>query len=97
MNQTQKKIRNNILSMLDFLDRCLGQPDKPNQEMSEIHINEMYSIFANAIEEYGKLVYMKSIIVDADNNSYVVNPASDSIMHAIGIDDDLYHNGDTDT
>jgi len=35
--------------------------------------------------------------VDADNNSYVVNPASDSIMHAIGIDDDLYHNGDTDT
>ena len=58
--------------MLDFLDRCLGQPDKPNQEMSEIHINEMYSIFANAIEEYGKLVYMKSIIVDADNN-YEVN------------------------
>ena len=72
MNQTQKKIKNNILSMLDFLDRCLGQPDKPNQEMSEIHINEMYSIFANAIEEFGKLVYMKSIIADADNN-YEVN------------------------
>ena len=35
--------------------------------------------------------------VDADNNAYLVNPASDSIMHAIGIDDDLYHNGDTDT
>ena len=72
MNQTQKKIRNNILSMLDFLDRCVGQPDKPNQEMSEIHLNEMYSIFANAIEEYGKLVYMKSIIQDSDNN-YEVN------------------------
>ena len=64
MNQTQKKIRSNILSMLDFLDRCLGQPDKPNNEMSEIHLNEMYAIFANAIEEYGKLVYMKSIIQD---------------------------------
>ena len=72
MNQTQKKIKNNILSMLDFLDRCLGQPDKPNKEMSEIHINEMYSIFANAIEEFGKLVYMKSVIADADNN-YEVN------------------------
>ena len=72
MNQTQKKIRNNILSMLDFLDSCLGQPDKPNQEMSEIHINEMYSIFANAIEEYGKLLYMKSIIQDSENN-YDVN------------------------
>ena len=48
MNQTQKKIRNNILSMLDFLNQCLGQPDKPNKEMSEIHLNEMYAIFANA-------------------------------------------------
>ena len=54
------------------MTRCLGQPDKPNQEMSEIHINEMYSIFANAIEEFGKLIYMKSIIADADNN-YEVN------------------------
>ena len=72
MNQTQKKIRDNILSMLDFLDRCVGQPDKPNQEMSEIHLNEMYSIFANAIEEYGKLVYMKSLIQNTNNN-YEVN------------------------
>ena len=72
MNQTQKKIRDNISSMLDFLDKCLGEPDKPNQEISEIYINEMYSIFANAIEEYGKLVYMKSLIQDSDNN-YEVN------------------------
>jgi hypothetical protein len=35
--------------------------------------------------------------VDADDNSYLVNPAADSTMHAIGIDDDLYHNGDTNT
>jgi hypothetical protein len=72
MNQTQKKIRNNISSMLDFLDKCLGKPDNPNQEISEIYINEMYSIFANAVEEYGKLVYMKSLIQDSDNN-YEVN------------------------
>ncbi|MGY8867181.1 MAG: beta strand repeat-containing protein, partial [Methylophagaceae bacterium] len=35
--------------------------------------------------------------VDADNNTYLVNPGADSTMHAIGLDDDLYHNGDTDT
>ena len=35
--------------------------------------------------------------VDADNNSYIVNPGADSTMHAIGLDDDLFHNGDTDT
>ena len=72
MNQTQKKIHDNVSSMLDFLDKCLGKPDMPNKEMSEIYINEMYAIFANAIEEYGKLVYMKSLIQDSDNN-YEVN------------------------
>ena len=30
MNQTQKKIRDNVSSMLDFLDKCLGEPNKPN-------------------------------------------------------------------
>ena len=69
MNQTQKKIRDNVSSMLDFLNQCLVEP---NTELSEIYINEMYSIFANAIEEYGKLVYMKSLTLDSDNK-YEVN------------------------
>ena len=34
---------------------------------------------------------------DSDNNTYYVDPASDSVLHALGIDDDLFHNGDTDT
>ena len=72
MNQTQKKIRNNISNMLNFLDKCLGQPDKPNQDMSNIYVYEMYSIFTHAVEEYGKLIYMKSLIQNADNN-YDVN------------------------
>ena len=69
MNQTQKKIRDNVSSMLDFLNQCLVEP---NTELSEVYINEMYSIFANAIEEYGKLVYMKSLTLDLDNK-YEVN------------------------
>ena len=69
MNQTQKKIRGNVSSMLDFLNQCLVDP---NTELSEVYINEMYSIFANAIEEYGKLVYMKSLTLDSENK-YEVN------------------------
>jgi len=69
MNQTQKKIRGNVSSMLDFLNQCLVEP---NTELSEVYINEMYSIFANAIEEYGKLVYMKSLTLDSENK-YEVN------------------------
>ena len=69
MNQTQKKIRDNVSSMLDFLNQCLVEP---NTELSEVYINEMYSIFANAIEEYGKLVYMKSLTLDSENK-YEVN------------------------
>ena len=69
MNKTQKKIRDNVSSMLDFLNQCLVEP---NTELSEIYINEMYSIFANSIEEYGKLVYMKSLTLDSENK-YEVN------------------------
>ena len=69
MNQTQKKIRDNVSSMLDFLNQCLVEP---NTGLSEVYINEMYSIFANAIEEYGKLVYMKSLTLDSENK-YEVN------------------------
>ena len=35
--------------------------------------------------------------VDADNNSYIANPAGTSVFNDLGIDDDLFHNGDTDT
>jgi len=72
MNQTQKKIHSKISSMLDFLDKCLGQPDNPNQDMSQIYVYEMYSTFTHAVEEYGKLLYMKSLIQDT-NGKYEVN------------------------
>ena len=35
--------------------------------------------------------------VDADNNAYFANPAGTSVFNDLGIDDDLFHNGDTDT
>lgn len=72
MNQTQTKIRGNISRMLDFLDKCLGLPDSPNHDMPKTHVYEMYSVFTHAVEEYGKLLYMKSLIQDTNNN-YEVN------------------------
>ena len=41
-------------------------------------------------------VYGKSFI-DVDNNSYVLNPHGTSTLNDVGIDDDLFHNGDTNT
>ena len=35
--------------------------------------------------------------VDADNNGYLVDPSGTSTIHEIGIDDNLFHNGDTNT
>ena len=35
--------------------------------------------------------------IDVDNASYFLNPADFSQLHSIGLDDDLYHNGDSDT
>jgi hypothetical protein len=72
MNQTQTKIRGNVSRMLDFLDKCLGQPDSPNHDMTKIHVYEMYSVFTHAVEEYGKLLYVKSLIPDTNGN-YEVN------------------------
>ena len=35
--------------------------------------------------------------VDSDNNAYLVDPNGTSVLNTIGIDSDLFHNGDTDT
>ena len=36
-------------------------------------------------------------LIDRDNTGYVTDPSGTSTMHEIGIDDNLFHNGDTDT
>ena len=35
--------------------------------------------------------------LDADDNAYLVNPANTSVLNTLGIDSDLFHNGDTNT
>ena len=47
------------------------------------------------------LTYVGDIIadklIDRNNNGYVADPSGTSTMHEIGIDDNLFHNGNTDT
>ena len=38
-----------------------------------------------------------SRFLDSDNTNYFVDPNSDSVLHSIGIDDWIVHNGDTNT
>jgi hypothetical protein len=40
--------------------------------MPKIYVYEMYSVFIHAVEEYGKLLYVKSLISDTNGN-YEVN------------------------
>jgi len=67
MADIQAKIRGNVARMLDFLYRCVGDPNSPNYDMPDIHIHEIYSIFTHAVEEYGKLIYLKSLTRNSDN------------------------------
>ena len=67
MTDTQTKIRGNVARMLDFLYTCVGDPNSPNYDMPDTHIYEIYSILTHAIEEYGKLIYLKSLTHNSDN------------------------------
>ncbi len=68
MDSLQIKIRGNISRMLDFLNKTLGTPIDPNYEMDKVYVYENYAIFTHAVEEYGKLLYLQSIIPDSIGN-----------------------------
>ena len=67
MTDMQTKIRANVARMLDFLYKCTGDPNDPNYDMPDTHIYEIYSILTHAVEEYGKLLYVKSLMPNLDN------------------------------
>ncbi len=45
----------------------------------------------------GSVNFVGPRFVDSDNNAYYAEPASSSVFNTLGIDSDLFHNGDTDT
>ncbi|MEX2192492.1 MAG: hypothetical protein WD717_03835 [Nitrosarchaeum sp.] len=64
MESLQVKTSGNIARMLDFLHQNLGNPDEIKHGLNKVHVYECYAIFTHAVEEYGKLLYLKSLKPD---------------------------------
>jgi hypothetical protein len=71
MDSLQIKIRGNVSRMLDFLNKSLGSPVEPNYGMDKVYVYENYVIFNHAVEEYGKLLYLKTLQPDT-NGDYTI-------------------------
>jgi len=80
LDATKEKVRGNIRRMLDFLHDCLGHPECPNHAVKNVHVNEMYSVFTHAVEEYGKMLYLESLEPN-ESGSYKVDYASKFCNH----------------
>ena len=67
--------------------------------------DDSYKLYINGVQQLAmsasSAVFTNDVeaarFVDSDNNSYFLDPASASTLNTIGIDSDLFHNGDTDT
>ena len=68
---------------------------------TDFNANNSYTLESNGIIEanmlFGQASVRSPIFYDLDDTTYYLNPASDSVLHGIGIDDYLFHNGDGDT
>ena len=59
--------------------------------------NSTYLKVSNSVKFQANNDIEATRFVDKDNTAYFANPAGTSVFNDLGIDDDLFHNGDTDT
>lgn len=71
MKLLQLKVRENVDRMLRFLYRVIGYPEDQKHVLQPENIYECYIIFNHAVEEYGKLLYLRSLMPD-ENENYVI-------------------------
>lgn len=71
MDSLQSKVRGNVSRMLDFLNKSLGSPTDPNYAMDKVYSYENYVIFNHAVEEYGKLLYLRTLEPN-ENGNYTI-------------------------
>ena len=71
MGSLQTKTRGNVGRMLDFLYEVLGSRAEP-KIFPKIHVFECYAIFTHAVEEYGKLLYLRTLEPD-ENGNFTIN------------------------
>ena len=85
MDGLQTKVRGNVSRMLDFLNKSLGSPAEPNHGMIKAYVYENYVIFNHAVEEYGKLLYLRTINSDTNGN-YTIEYRDKFRSHKIKFD-----------
>ena len=67
MESLKTKTSGNISRMLDFLSQIIGSEEKKGV-VYNVYVYECYAIFTHAVEEYGKLLYLKMLIPDESGN-----------------------------
>jgi len=71
MDSLQTKVCGNVSRMLDFLNKSLGSLVEPNYGMDKVYVYENYVIFNHAVEEYGKLLYLRTLEPN-ENGKYTI-------------------------
>ena len=66
MKSLQTKTRGNVDRMLQFLYQIIGYPEDKKYVLSKEHVYECYAIFTHAVEEYGKLLYLRTLAPNED-------------------------------
>lgn len=74
------KTRGNVDRMLQFLYQIIGYPEAKKHYLTSEHVYECYAIFTHAVEECGKLIYLKSLKPDPNGN-YVIEYSSKFLSH----------------
>lgn len=68
MKSLQEKTRGNVDRMLLFLYQIIGYPEDKKYVLNKVHVYECYAVFTHAVEEYGKLLYLRTLDPDEKDN-----------------------------
>jgi len=68
MSALQVKTNGNVDRLLEFLYQIIGYPEDKKYVITKLHIFECYVIFTHAVEEYGKLLYLRTLEPDEKGN-----------------------------
>ncbi|MBI3639695.1 MAG: hypothetical protein HY223_05200 [Thaumarchaeota archaeon] len=68
MKALQEKTRGNVDRLLEFLYQIIGYPEDKKYVLTKVHVYECYAVFTHAVEEYGKLLYLKTLEPDEEEN-----------------------------
>ena len=80
MEALQTKTRGNVDRMLHFLYQNIGYPEDKKYGLDKVHVYECYAVFTHAVEEYEKLLYLRTLEPD-ENGNYTIEYAKKFTNH----------------